>query len=467
MSCADGDGINLCPPTSRPWNRSPSEPVMLSMVCSSWRKTAISTPQLWSVVRLENSTQLNSEVAAERLGQMTEVFMTRARTSPLTIRISDFWGPGISKMYPTGVDRALEALCQRSLQWVDVDFTQCSPSFCGVPAFRNIKGSFPNLRKIAIEADGLLGFKKFGVIFDGSQCPVLKEVELAGVRDRQDQLLRTFSWEGIEHFKIWHSSALDGGPSPLVFVSMCPELKSLDFSLYFGGASSSEVRPLTSNIESLILQIIHTPWADTTWVPFLDRVTLPRLSELMIIKYLSDKRIGDISPLLQCISRSLCIITSLSIGSSNLSKQQNYDLLSHIPGLTFLSIYDDDPDRLSAYVQSGNPMKDFLDLLLIDRTSTTGTQTRDPAPRLLPRLRTLSAEPVGTSEQDVDTLQRAVASRWTPDAAEAARIGVDCLRRAWITFRRKSRFDASSAHPLPELKLLNALKEEGLKVSFR
>ncbi|KAJ8088301.1 hypothetical protein PM082_022373 [Marasmius tenuissimus] len=344
MSCADGDGINLCPPTSRPWNRSPSEPVMLSMVCSSWRETAISTPQLWSVVRLENSTQLNSEVAAERLGQMTEVFMTRARTSPLTIRISDFWGPGISKTYPTGVDRALEALCQRSLQWVDVDFTQCSPSFCGVPAFRNIKGNFPNLRRIAIEADGLLEFKKFAVIFDGSQCPVLKEVELAGVRDRQDQLLRTFSWKGIEHFKVWHSSALDGGPSPLVFVSMCPELKSLDFSFYFGGASSSEVRPLTSNIESLILQIIHTPWADTTWVPFLDRITLPRLSELMIIKYLSDKRIGDISPLLQCISRSECIITSLSIGSSNLSKQQNYDLLSHIPGLTFLSIYDDDPD---------------------------------------------------------------------------------------------------------------------------
>ncbi|KAK1230024.1 hypothetical protein PQX77_006907 [Marasmius sp. AFHP31] len=159
------------------------------------------------------------------------------------------------------------------------------------------------------------------------------------------------------------------------------------------------------------------------------------------------------------------MVASLFIGRSNLSKQQNYGLLSHIPGLPFLSIYDHDPDRLSSYVQSGNPTKDFLDLLLIDRASTTETQTRDPAPRLLSRLRTLSVEPVDISDQGVDTLQRVVASRWTPDAAEAARFGVDCLRRARVTFRRKSRFDASSTHRPPELKLLNALKEEGLEVS--
>ncbi|KAJ8088329.1 hypothetical protein PM082_022401 [Marasmius tenuissimus] len=483
----------------------PPAPVLLSMVCASWRENALSTSSLWSSMTivppptLHDAAQLGKEGESEgeRLHRMTKMFVARAHNTPLTIRFecgSYFAFPG--NPFTAAFSRAIDVLCAHSCQWFDVDFdslvSHIFPVIDVLPALRNIRGNLPHLRRIAGYSATI---SLLGHIFDCS-CPALRSIDIKYLEGQEERLLDIIPWGQIEDLVFANPE-----PSPLDLVSLCPKLKSLDLSqrLQDWRHIPYHDHQLTSNLESLTLTLAYEPSdAWSIWAPLLGHITLPRLSSLTL--YHIHQTINNASPLLQCITRSKCAITSLVLTCDMLSLKDSRHLLSLTPWLTTLALHEK-PGH-------GNPldrMRDFLGLLYVKQStvgpdSATPTTVEGETVHVLTRLQHVSlglsnplyasmfgsdsdsdsdSEDEGEGEnrddpfrsffdsnRDADdmTVYKVVASRWLPDRREAVRVGVVCLRSVTIRLTLESGPGGLTSCDLPDLERLRELGEEGLEV---
>ncbi|KAJ8088370.1 hypothetical protein PM082_022443 [Marasmius tenuissimus] len=299
-------------------------PSLLSTVCHSWRGIALSTPSLWSTVFFVLTPyRYPGEAGADRLRRRTEMFMNRARTHPLTIT---FWSMGsfnAGDLLAIGISRASEILFARSSQWISVSFYLSDP-LLELPALRTLRGNFPNLRSIATPARAL------SAILSSGSCPALRNIEIFD--QIEGRLLDNIPWQQVGDLALYGFSK-ESTHSPLDLLASCPELKSLDLryekdhtrSITNGRFARYSVN---SKIESLTLKLTpDSDDAEATWVMFLDQVTLPRLSSLTLYDLHSVEEIEDPSSLLQCITRSACSITSLTLAFDLLSMTATRRLL--------------------------------------------------------------------------------------------------------------------------------------------
>ncbi|KAL0061015.1 hypothetical protein AAF712_012188 [Marasmius tenuissimus] len=456
----------------------PPPPVRMSAVCAYWRAIALSTSNLWSAVKF--ALELSPNTNVERLHRMTERFITRARTSPLTIAFEIPEGqraldPG--DPFTVVVNHAVEVLCERSFQWLDVELHVPSNFFL-LPAIRGIRGNLPNLRNISI-CDLQIPLASTYILFDGG-CPALRAMTIHMLGEQEDIIFQTIPWQQVEDLKLGDFRP-NLARSPLYLVTLCPKLISLnlDYNLEVHQPSVDHFTGhVTSNMESLTLMLKSDyNEAQDTWVEFFDHITLPRLSSLTLQGTYSTHQFEDISSILQCVTRSACPITSLTLRFNLLSMTENHRLLSLLPSLTTLALYEDWTATYSKLKVKLDRVKDFSRLLYVDSGSPAST-TQLETPHLLPRLHQVSFDlpnfhdpktllcPLFDSDQGVDgNLYRTVASRWLPDRREAVvpRGGVDSLQSVTIMFANSWRRRPN----LPDLAKLRKLGEEGLEVFIR
>ncbi|KAJ8088350.1 hypothetical protein PM082_022423 [Marasmius tenuissimus] len=203
-------------------------------------------------------------------------------------------------------------------------------------------------------------------------------------------------------------------------------------------------------METLSLSLVPN-YTSSTWVMFINQITLPWLSSLTLQKYSLYDEIVDISPLLRCISRSSCPITSLTIGYNTFRRVQLYhDLLSLVPGLTSLFAHGNEGHSPQQTLLKESPAKDFLNLLLVSPNTTNG----ETSPHLLPRLRSIALD-LDYTDEDLEIIYEVVKSRWKPGRETSSQV-VDCLRSVTIT----SPYLPEPSH----LEKLRKLDDEGLEV---
>ena len=89
-------------------------PLVLTQVCSAWRQIAISTPQLWTTIRLTYRGHSSSQKALVR------TWIQRSRGLPLRIAVVEAKPAGYPKIYPPldwSQNEALHELCMSSGNW--------------------------------------------------------------------------------------------------------------------------------------------------------------------------------------------------------------------------------------------------------------------------------------------------------------------------------------------------------------
>ncbi|KAK1229827.1 hypothetical protein PQX77_007099 [Marasmius sp. AFHP31] len=167
---------------------------------------------------------------------------------------------------------------------------------------------------------------------------------------------------------------------------------------------------------------------------------------------------SDTKPLLECIARSGCPLTYLSLKSRTLSNEQTHRLLRLIPGLETLCVWEENlvsselPHR-----ELKERTKEFLSLLVIEHDSTDPNKTSSGP--LLPQLKHLSVV-LPSPDRGIDVLYEVARSRLIEDRE----IGVVSLRSVEVEFRwdRPNGQGGLVGHVQ-----LKDLKEKGLDVSIR
>jgi hypothetical protein len=88
-------------------------PTFLTQICRKWREIALATPAIWRAIRLTDS-----RISYEQRGQISEAWMTRSGTSPLSFRVSSDGIPS---------DRVFEMLSPRALRTPEYLHTPALP----------------------------------------------------------------------------------------------------------------------------------------------------------------------------------------------------------------------------------------------------------------------------------------------------------------------------------------------------
>ncbi|KAJ3565325.1 hypothetical protein NP233_g7697 [Leucocoprinus birnbaumii] len=92
-------------------------PMVLTQVCSAWRQIAISTPQLWTTIRL---TYRGSSLSQQAL---IRTWTQRSGSLPLTIAVMEIKPTGYPKDYPPlnwSESEVLHELCTSSARWKEL-----------------------------------------------------------------------------------------------------------------------------------------------------------------------------------------------------------------------------------------------------------------------------------------------------------------------------------------------------------
>ncbi|KAL0060509.1 hypothetical protein AAF712_012699 [Marasmius tenuissimus] len=449
LICADGSTLSSAPLKE---GELPQNPALLSMICTSWREVALSLPEIWSKVSFEHFGR-NCPIGKAGLLLMAELFVNRASTYPLTLSFS-CWAERLQ--FPKDVDLVLETLCRCSGQWDTVYFDGCT-SFYEHYAVRQVKGKLGSLRRLSVSPTTSLSDVEF--IFE-APLPNLRMLDL--VIDEMDKsILDGAHLEQLTELKL---QIHPGERSPVEIASMCPNLRSFSFE-YDIVLDIFETKDfglhITSNLESLTVAMNPETGLRTAWAPFFDQTTLPTLSSLTIVsEYTSFPQIemSDTEPLLECIARSGCPITYLSLKSRTLSNEQTHRLLRLIPGLETLRVWEENLVSFELpHRELKERTKEFLSLLVIDRNSINPDKTSSGP--LLPRLKHLSVA-FPSPDRGIDVLYEVARSR----SIEDRKMGVDSLQSVEIEYR----WDPPKGQgELPEHMQLEDLKERGLDISIR
>ncbi|THU94884.1 hypothetical protein K435DRAFT_966643 [Dendrothele bispora CBS 962.96] len=144
-------------------------PLLLTHVCSEWRRVALSSPLLWNTVSYKDPAKSSSRVIETQFNRIKAWIERSGPTCPLFVRID--WGWDLSlEHHQVGVrerrlpsargeggagnanpskDDALKLLVSQSHRWVTVDMHVPSPAFCKTLASMAAAG-FPQLKRLCV-----------------------------------------------------------------------------------------------------------------------------------------------------------------------------------------------------------------------------------------------------------------------------------------------------------------------------
>ncbi|KAF8158429.1 hypothetical protein B0H34DRAFT_457687 [Crassisporium funariophilum] len=412
-------------------------PLLLGMVCSTWRSVAIGTPSLWSNISL-----ILPAGGDETQMAILQHWLMRARDCPLTVTIEPEDREETDQRRDDSFVALLGVLSKRSKFWHTIDLTlpQCSTRW--ISALADINSDFPSLVNITLHDNSDLDSREeshrwFEV------APRLRSVTLFGIAMESLQL----PWGQLEDVSVSCRNAAQ-------LLQICPHLRrcTLNHAIVKGALPD---RIQHDHLQSLAIYAYRqTRGLQDPYYAWLGSLILPVLHEL-IIHFPEDLHMGlkVLHMIPSLVTRSSCNLQHLHL--INARQDELIECLALLPSLTSLFLID----MLDSHHRPADP-----DLLFQRLNSFHHEQTTSARTCLVPKLENFRYHGGAMSAEN---LVGFMSGRWhTDDMAIAAvpdvrNIGVASLKCVRIETGMRIFFCMSE-----ELKVLERLQEEGMEFKF-
>ncbi|ESK91769.1 hypothetical protein Moror_10598 [Moniliophthora roreri MCA 2997] len=383
-----------------------SPAMTLSAVCGKWRELTLNTPSLWASLSICYCSWEGYEL--EPLIQLTQLFMERSKTSPLTLDLDFFTSDFDEEEYDPKPPLAI--LVQHSSRWYDVRWCFMREQM-NHPTFEPLRSHLPMLQYLDIRANDEGNPVDEDDTWDlFSDCPCLHTVTLLSMGfPLSDTIL--LPWQQITVLTV------DGNLVKIFrILSHCPSLRQLKLPS-MGKLSTGHLYDVQSQ-ELLSLSFKASNAKDLSFLPYL---MAPQLTSIGIQGgYFGRRNRGfdrwDEKPLTGFLARSSCSITILRLQWLPITDTQTTLLLGLMPTLRVLSIWECTHANLA---KNHVITPSFLNRLTVDHV---GLDTV-----FLPQLTELEFCVVN-EDLDQRALLQMLSSRWLPDHQNDHRADVNCLQ---------------------------------------
>ncbi|KAK7047423.1 hypothetical protein VNI00_006654 [Paramarasmius palmivorus] len=370
------------------------EVMNLSMVCGRWRDLVLSTPTLWSTLRLEAScfrTRRPTRELDTSLAEMVKLFLERSKNTPLKLAFQSYINQPVEPSFS-----AFDLLVSEMERWSDITFG--SGGFLErLPTRRHL----PMLKHLCLPYAPMAHTDNF------SNSPALVSVELTP-HLHGDVVL---PWDRIKILTLSESNAADS----LSVLSRCSGLEKLEFVSTEIDGTEEVIGPITfPRLQSLSFYSFRPEI-----LPIFQFARFPHLSTLIFSGHVIDSDGWEdprVLPSVQGLLQSQCTITSLTLVRQQMDDHQALALLKLLPALQSLEVRE--------YLGNAIVTPHFLKWLTVEDGSLSESSS------ILPRLSTLTLD-VYDKGLDAEAFSNAVVSRWKP----APDHRVECLQSVDITVR--------------------------------
>lgn len=384
----------------------------ISAVCTQWRSIALASPRLWSQLRLETG---RSEKALDG-GFITtlKLYLDRSVDAPLVLNVAT-QGGRIS-LYKDRNSRALNLILDHTNRWKTF-------SYSGDHKLQKLIGfghSFPILENLTLEG-GQWDFKPF------EQASKVLTVATSGL---VTDLPR--SWKSLISLQILRPP----GEEEMAALLGYPHLTDLTLLSPWDGFRTDIT--CLAKLESFTF-VESSRGQEETLLDMFSSMTFPSLTELVIDSAnIRPSLLWPLDAFSAFISRSMCILTTLSLRFVKFPDQSLIAAFRILPSLAKFAI--DDWLGSLPYLPTDSPITTYFISCMHASSSTP----------ILPKLRSLSITTYNPSFDDAAFVDM-VSSRWLPGSktAEAA-TGIDCLRSLVLHLPRR-KVDEETYRPLEYL----------------
>ncbi|KAF9068061.1 hypothetical protein BDP27DRAFT_1327884 [Rhodocollybia butyracea] len=404
-----------------------SKPAMvISAVCSRWRRNALSMPVIWSRISLQWKMDASRDY---RKDEHTEVFfplsnfLNRSQQCLMTVNLVVYGSPFLKQgvLHPL-----LEQLFGQMVHWQDFSFDSGDYD---VKALLNCHGiqpfSFPVLSKLCLTWD---------------------EDDLNPFIDTAPNL-QSLTWgydfEGIPnefsyYSQLFYLDFLPNYPDIDSLFERCPNLFSLRIPESWRDYNP-QIIACSSKLE--ILTVRHGEHAPENSVYPLLRLPSLKALHLEIFKLRKHvkgrKSWRHFNPFIAFVQRSSFQLTTFSVQQLSISDVNLVDILVHLPTLQNLTV-----DELGILPKCSSISSGFIESLHGYRTSSLRPQEA----AIVPRMRSLRLLNVAAITFDDLTVVEMVQSRWIPARPHDVEMKVDCLRVFTMTFLSRSEAEAGDIY---------------------
>ncbi|KAK7060815.1 hypothetical protein VNI00_000548 [Paramarasmius palmivorus] len=298
----------------------------ISRVCGRWRELALSTPRLWSSLMINF---YNWKGQGSRLASLTQEFIDRSRTMPLTLDLNfgDAWdAEDVGHIVP-----ALDGLKGHCTRWqsVELDLVPWIMDSQLVDIMRNV----PTLEHLGLSSDGFDLEPEFTNNF--GTMPSLQSLVVPSIFSSPNQL--AIPWWQLKKLEL-RCTTIRG---IMAFIASSTNLEHLTLSGdYLTDGVIQGNFTIAPNLQSLELH----PSRPENLPQFFDHVTLPKLSSLEIWGSLplgpGAHPVYDMTSVMDLVSRSSCQITSLLFSWMKCPEGQVVSLIRRMPSLSTLEIVE-------------------------------------------------------------------------------------------------------------------------------
>lgn len=155
-------------------------PLLLTQICSSWRSIAISTPDLWTAIRLTVKESSPSQI------ELVKTWVKRSADNPLSVAIMESKDvsqrerhsqDGLSSFRDWADNEALELLVKQAYRWKDAHLV-IPPSRAAWQVFSSLHHNLPILERLTVNISRRLLSPPELVIDYFSSAPQLRNVSL-------------------------------------------------------------------------------------------------------------------------------------------------------------------------------------------------------------------------------------------------------------------------------------------------
>ncbi|KAF9070472.1 hypothetical protein BDP27DRAFT_1419938 [Rhodocollybia butyracea] len=434
--------------TSQALIRKPA--MVISLVCSRWRRNALSMPVIWSRISLKWMMNAPRDYCADEYAKEffpLSNFLDRSQKCPMMVNLDIPKNPFVrsSVLHPS-----LEQLFGNAGRWQDLSFKSADYSIknlldCdGIPS-----ASFPVLRKLHLPAGAI---EEDLVLFVGT-APSLQSLSLDNADDA--------SWE-FKHLNLKLLSHLDLVPAQVDIqysFAQCPNLFSLGITESWQNFRRRPIMgPYSSRLEILTVRHGHRWSVSDDEDSVFPLLSFPSLKALHLENSESGgwpikKYWNNFKPFMMFVKQSSFQLTTFSIQQLSISDANLVHILVHLPTLQNLTVDDIGISPGCSPISS-----DFIESLHAYRSSPLRLQTGSIIPRVR-SLRLLNLAAITFSDLSVVEM---VQSRWIPTRLHAvgtSALEVDCLREFTLTFLNRSEVDAGGVY-----RSLDPIEKNGMRI---
>lgn len=423
----------LCCPVNTFYEEGVDAPALiLGVVCSHWRRVALATPRIWSMIDVDPQWDIRT----------METYMERSGQAPLTIQMTGTH-PGYRE---DKQGYALAVLARHSHRWASLCLDLLPTTLLELNC---IKNKLPILETLNVETDNLadLDLDVISNIF--KDAPMLHTLITDGCLDGPGLDL---SWTQMRNLEM-NSSATQS------FIHVMAQCTSLEEATV-NHAMGSDVHAVTgSELASLtMMPNVDDPRRGLAALgSIISALTLPSLKSLHFLTLKECVAPGFPADQLQSLfARSSCTLTNLTLDRVPVTSAQTLDILRSQPSLENLTI-----NELS--VGAADIANGFISEPIVNRGLLRAMHTHVANTSSVPFLPNLTRFAFTVRDTcDIEAFASMVMSRWSPNGVISPDGKIACLKSVSLEF-----FDGAGLMPsIAHLQPLLYLRTAGLEVKL-